>query len=66
MSKEFKREVSTLMKVRHTNLINFVGVCIEPSTEKKIGKVLILTEYCFGDNLFTVLHEKLSIDLSWK
>ena len=66
MSKEFKREISTLLKVRHTNLINFVGVCIEQSTEKKLGKVLILTEYCYGHNLFHMLHEKLSIELSYK
>ena len=66
MSQEFKREISTLLKVRHTNLVNFVGVSIKQSTEKKIGKVLILTEYCFGDNLFTLLHEKQSLKLSYK
>ena len=65
ISKEFKREISTLLKVRHTNLINFVGVCVEPHTEKKMGKVLILTEYCFGDNLFTLLHEKKEVKLSY-
>lgn len=29
--KEFKREIVTLIKVRHTNLVNFMGACIDES-----------------------------------
>eukprot|EP00347_Sterkiella_histriomuscorum_P008978 403342997 len=58
--KEFKREVSTLTRVRHPNLVLFMGA----SAEK--GHVLIVTEFCYGGTLFTLLHEKLSIKLSWK
>lgn len=39
--KEFKREVSTLVKVRHPNLVLFVGACADK------GHVMIVTEYCF-------------------
>jgi serine/threonine protein kinase len=49
---EFKREVSTLLKVRHPNLVLFVGACADK------GHVMIVTEYCFGGSLFSLLHEK--------
>ena len=29
LTKEFKREISTLIKVRHTNLVNFMGACTD-------------------------------------
>ena len=57
LTKEFKREIATLIKVRHTNLVNFMGAC----TDSTSGQVLILTEFCFGGTLFTLLHEKKSI-----
>lgn len=56
--KEFKREVSTLIKVRHPNLVLFVGACADK------GHVMIVTEYCSGGSLFSLLHEKKSINLS--
>merc|ERR1712166_1372815 len=59
MGKEFKREVSTLVKVRHPNLVLFVGACVDK------GNVMIVTEYCFGGALFNLLHEQKKIDLSW-
>lgn len=58
--KELKREVCTLTRVRHPNLVLFMGA----SAEK--GHVVIVTEYCYGGTLFTLLHEKRSIELSWK
>ena len=58
--KEFKREVSTLLKVRHPNLVLFVGACADK------GHVMIVTEYCFGGSLFSLLHEKRSVTLSNK
>ena len=62
LTKEFKREIATLIKVRHTNLVNFMGACSDSNS----GQVLILTEFCFGGTLFKLLHEKLSIELSMK
>ena len=60
LTKEFKREIATLIKVRHTNLVNFMGAC----TDDQRGHVLILTEFCFGGTLFSLLHEKRSVDLT--
>ena len=58
--KEFEREVSTLQILRHPNLVLFMGAIVDK------GHVLIVTEYCFGGTLFSLLHEKRSIELSWK
>ena len=58
--KEFKREVSTLTRVRHPNLVLFMGA----SADK--GHILIVTEFCYGGTLFSLLHERKSIDLSWR
>lgn len=52
MSKEFEREVQTLIKARHPNLVLFVGACVEESN------VMVLTEFCFGGTLFELLHIK--------
>lgn len=57
LTKEFKREIATLIKVRHTNLVNFMGACTDPNR----GHVLILTEFCFGGTLFSLIHEKKQI-----
>ena len=62
LTKEFKREIATLIKVRHKNLVNFMGAC----TDDQRGHVLILTEFCFGGTLFSLLHEKRTIELSMK
>jgi serine/threonine protein kinase len=44
--KEFKREVSTLTRVRHPNLVLFMGATAEK------GHILIATEFCSGGTLF--------------
>ena len=62
MTKEFKREIATLRKVNHSNLVNFMGA----SVDVQRGFVFILTEYCFGGTLFTLLHEKKNIVLTNK
>lgn len=62
LTKEFKREIATLIKVRHTNLVNFMGACTDDSR----GHVLILTEFCFGGTLFSLLHEKKMVELTMK
>ena len=60
--KEFKRETTTLIKVRHSNLVNFVGTSIDDLK----GQVLILTEYCFGGTLFNLLHARKLVKLTMK
>ena len=54
LTKEFKREIATLRKVNHSNLVNFMGASVDINR----GFVFILTEFCFGGTLFTLLHEK--------
>jgi len=67
MTKEFQREIATLIKVRHTNLVNFMGACAENNkVDGTQGSVLILTEFCFGGSLFSLLHEKRSVNLTFK
>ena len=48
LTKEFKREIATLRKVNHSNLVNFMGASVDVNR----GYVFILTEYCFGGTLF--------------
>ena len=47
---EFNREVQILMKLRHPNLVLFVG-----TTTK--DKLRLVTELCLGGSLFQLLHE---------
>lgn len=61
MVKEFKREVTVLSKLRHPNLVLFMGAGRLPE-----GNMCILTEYCKGGNLFKLLHQSTDIQLSWK
>lgn len=62
--KEFKREVSTLTRVRHPNLVLFMGARYYFNTilmfyiySADKGHIVIVTEYCHGGTLFTLLHE---------
>ena len=59
MEREFQREISTLSKLRHPNHVLFMGAF----ADKELG---IVTEYCEGQSLFALLHEKKEIRLSWK
>jgi serine/threonine protein kinase len=56
--KEFSREVATLMRLRHPNLVLLMGICLE-------RELSIVTEYCGGDTVFNLLHEKRLVPLSW-
>ena len=56
--KEFGREVSVLIKLRHPNLVLFLGAYLgTPLT--------IVTEFCEGGDLFHLLHKQDSVTLSW-
>ena len=54
--KEFNREIQSLSNLRHPNLVLFMGASED--------KLCIVTEYCKGGTLFSLLHEKKSVFLS--
>jgi serine/threonine protein kinase len=57
--KEFNREVHTLSHLHHPNLVSFVGATSG-------DRCCIVTEFCAGGTLFSLLHEKKnSVKLSW-
>lgn len=57
--KEFDREVSAMIRLRHPNLVLFMGMC----TEKQH---VIVSEYCAGGTLFKLLHERPEVPLSFR
>ena len=58
--KEFKREVSSLSIIRHPNLVLFMGAIAEQNN------ICIVTEYCDGGTLFSILHQRKEINISWQ
>jgi serine/threonine protein kinase len=58
-TKEFYREIAAMSSLRHPNLVLFMGACVSPS-------MAIVTEFCAGDTLFKLLHERKEIMLSWR
>lgn len=59
MEKEFEREVKAMVSLRHPNLVLFMGACQTP-------QMIIVSEFCAGGSLFTLLHENKNIVISWK
>lgn len=59
LTKEFYREIAAMSRLRHPNLVLFMGACVSPS-------MAIVTEYCAGESLFKLLHEQKNVMLSWK
>lgn len=59
--KEFKRELSVMLRIRpHPNLVNLIGVCDENN------QLILVTEFCNGGTLFSLLHKQRKIPLSTK
>jgi serine/threonine protein kinase len=59
--KEFKRELAVMLRIRpHPNLVSFIGVCNEG------GHLILVTEYCQGGTLFSLLHKNRTMALSSK
>ena len=56
--REFDREVAALLRIKHPNLILFIGATLSPSLS-------IITELCTGDSLFRLLHQSPDLSLSW-
>lgn len=59
LSVEFTREISVLLRFRHPNLVLFMGACIQDPP-------LIVSEFCAGGTLFSLLHERHDMILPWK
>ncbi|XP_076883495.1 serine/threonine-protein kinase STY46-like [Bidens hawaiensis] len=69
LQKEFAQEVYILRKVRHKNVVQFIGACTKPPS------LCIVTEYMSGGSVYDYLHKqrgtfklptllKVSIDIS--
>ncbi|XP_041350239.1 kinase suppressor of Ras 2-like isoform X2 [Gigantopelta aegis] len=48
----FKLEIALLRKTRHENLVLFMGACM------KIPRLAIVTSFCKGETLYSIIHEK--------
>ena len=55
---EFTREVTAMITLRHPNLVLFMGASVDP-------QMMIISEFCSGESLFKLLHEKKNVHLSW-
>jgi len=59
--KEFRRELEALLLLRHPNLVLFIGAGVTSN-----GNTCLVTEYCSGGTVFHLLHESLSVPLTWR
>jgi len=59
LSQEFHREVLSLLRLRHPNLVLFMGASTRSSPP------LIVTEFCAGGTVFALLHEKKDVHIAW-
>ncbi|CAJ1422368.1 unnamed protein product [Effrenium voratum] len=59
LSTEFKREISVLLRLRHPNLVLFMGACT------KAPQALIISEFCAGGTVFGLLHQRRDLSLPW-
>eukprot|EP00743_Colponemidia_sp_Colp-15_P008072 GILK01008747.1.p1 GENE.GILK01008747.1~~GILK01008747.1.p1 ORF type:complete len:1674 (+),score=303.81 GILK01008747.1:56-5077(+) len=57
--RDITREVSTMIRLRHPNLVLFMGANL------KQAPLCVVTEYCAGGNLFDLLHLS-KVPLSWR
>jgi len=55
----FCREVETLGRLSHPNLVKLIGACMLSSPFR------LATEYCDGGNLNELLHERSEVEVSW-
>eukprot|EP00929_Paragymnodinium_shiwhaense_P005613 TRINITY_DN10783_c0_g1_i1.p1 TRINITY_DN10783_c0_g1~~TRINITY_DN10783_c0_g1_i1.p1 ORF type:complete len:1353 (-),score=306.32 TRINITY_DN10783_c0_g1_i1:128-4186(-) len=60
LSVEFTREISVLLRLRHPNLVLFMGACTQAIPP------MIVSEYCAGGTVFSLLHQRRDLTLSWK
>jgi len=59
MSVEFTRELSVLLRLRHPNLVLFMGASMQ-------AQPMIISEFCAGGTVFMLLHQRPAVPLSWR
>lgn len=59
LSVEFTREISVLLRLRHPNLVLFMGAAVQAPTP------LIISEFCAGGTVFALLHQRRDLALPW-
>ncbi|KAG0588603.1 hypothetical protein KC19_2G255600 [Ceratodon purpureus] len=52
---EFQQEVYIMRKVRHKNIVQFIGACTKPPN------LCIVTEYMFGGSVYDYLHQQKAV-----
>lgn len=58
LSTEFTRELSVLLRLRHPNLVLFMGASLQ-------APPMIISEYCDGGTAFALLHQRPSQGMPW-
>lgn len=58
LSVEFTRELSVLLRLRHPNLVLFMGASIQ-------AQPMIVSEFCAGGTIFMMLHQRPTLALTW-
>lgn len=56
---EFVREISVLLRLRHPNLVLFMGAATQAPPP------LIISEFCAGGTVFALLHQRRDLALPW-
>lgn len=59
MSVEFGRELSVLLRLRHPNLVLFMGAVTQAPP------AMIVSEFCAGSTVFNLLHQNKALQLGW-
>ncbi|DBA02375.1 TPA: hypothetical protein N0F65_007194 [Lagenidium giganteum] len=56
---DYTQEVAMLRKLKHPNIVLFIGACTNP-------KLMILTEFCSRKSLYEVIHNSSFSSMPWK
>ncbi|TMW63367.1 hypothetical protein Poli38472_002308 [Pythium oligandrum] len=56
---DYTKEVALLRKLKHPNIVLFIGACTDP-------KLMILTEYCSRKSLYEVIHSNNFTTIPWQ
>jgi len=59
LSTEFRREIAVLTRLRHPNLVLFMGASAQAP------QALIISEFCSGGTVFALLHQRRELALPW-
>jgi serine/threonine protein kinase len=57
-NKEFEREVSAMVQLRHPNIVLFMGLSVDRD-------MAIISEFCSGGSLFKLLHQRKDVEVTW-